>query len=150
VLVLEPAAPPDPPGPAYAVSRADQMAIVKPSHLGLDHIANAAPRMHEVVDVAPAGPPTADTNVQHSPAGPLSTRQTAFSDSTPTSGGAKLRALSRPPVKAGGPIVAPRSTHTGASLKQPETGQLSKCSEFLESGGWAIQDSNLGPLPDQE
>ena len=37
------------------VARADQMAIVKPSRLGLDHVADAAPRLHEVVDVAPPG-----------------------------------------------------------------------------------------------
>ena len=33
------------------VARADQMAIVKPSRLGLDHVADAAPRRHEVVDM---------------------------------------------------------------------------------------------------
>ena len=54
------------------------------------------------------------------------------------------------PVKAGGPIVAPRSTQTTSLLQQPETGILYKCSEVLNSGKWAIQDSNLGPLPDQE
>jgi hypothetical protein len=52
--------------------------------------------------------------------------------------GAKPRAHSRLPVKAGGPIVAPWTTHTASILQQPETGQLAKCSEFLDSGEWAI------------
>ena len=34
--------------------------------------------------------------------------------------------------------------------QQPDPRKLRKCSEFLDSGEWAIQDSNLGPLPYQE
>ena len=37
------------------IARADQTAIVKPSRLGLDHVADAAPRLHEMVDLAPPG-----------------------------------------------------------------------------------------------
>ena len=53
-------------------------------------------------------------------------------------------------VTARGPIVAPRNTPTVPILQQPDPRKLSKCSEFLDSGEWAIQDSNLGPLPYQE
>jgi hypothetical protein len=35
-------------------------------------------------------------------------------------------------------------------LQQPDPRKARKCSEFLDSGEWAIQDSNLGPLPYQE
>jgi hypothetical protein len=52
-------------------------------------------------------------------------------------------------VTARGPIVAPRNTPTVPILLQPDPGELRKCSEFLDSGEWAIQDSNLGPLPYQ-
>ena len=45
------------------VARADPMAIVEPPLPGLDRVADAAPRLHEVVDVAPAGPSTAAANV---------------------------------------------------------------------------------------
>ena len=55
VLVLEPAGPPDPSGRAYAVARADQMAIRQPPRLGPDHTADAAPRLHAMVDPAPPG-----------------------------------------------------------------------------------------------
>ena len=48
------------------------------------------------------------------------------------------------------PHVAPRRTQTAVTPAQPETRKLGRCSEFLDSGGWAIQDSNLGPLPYQE
>ena len=44
-------------------ARADQMAIVKPPLLGPDRVADAAPRLHEVVGLGPAGPSTAETNV---------------------------------------------------------------------------------------
>ena len=37
------------------VARADQMAIVKPPLLGLDRVADAAPRLHGMGDVAPPG-----------------------------------------------------------------------------------------------
>jgi hypothetical protein len=50
-------------------------------------------------------------------------------------------------VTAGGPIVAPWNTPTVPILQQPDPRKLRKCSEFLDSGEWAIQDSNLGPLP---
>jgi len=44
-----------PSGRACRVTRADQMAIVTLSRLGLDHVVDAALRVHEVVDVAPPG-----------------------------------------------------------------------------------------------
>ena len=46
--------------------------------------------------------------------------------------------------------MAPWSTQTAPILQQPDSRELRKCSEFLDSGEWAIQDSNLGPLPYQE
>ena len=72
-----------------------------------------------------------------------------FRKPAPPDGGAKPGALSRLPVIAGGPIVAPWTTESGPIHTQPETGKMIKCSEILNSGGWAIQDSNLGPLPYQ-
>ena len=53
-------------------------------------------------------------------------------------------------VTARGPIVAPWNTPTVPILQQPDPRKSRKCSEFLDSGQWAIQDSNLGPLPYQE
>ena len=45
------------------VARADPMAIVEPPLPGLDRVADAALSPHEVGDVAPAGPPSAEANV---------------------------------------------------------------------------------------
>ena len=45
--------------------------------------------------------------------------------------------------------MAPWNTPTVPILKQPDSRKLRKYSEFLDSGEWAIQDSNLGPLPYQ-
>ena len=53
--MLEPAAPPDPQTSIGRINRADHMAIAKPSRLGLDHAADAAPRPREMVDPAPPG-----------------------------------------------------------------------------------------------
>ena len=52
-------------------------------------------------------------------------------------------------VTARGPIVAPWNTPTVPILQQPDPRELRKGSDFLDSGEWAIQDSNLGPLPYQ-
>ncbi len=49
-------------------ARADPMAIVEPPRLGLDRVADAAPRPHEVVDVAPPGRQPPEANVPRSSA----------------------------------------------------------------------------------
>ena len=66
------------------IARADQMAIVKPPRLGLDRVADAAPRPHEMVDVAPPGHQPPRRMFQRSPASSLSTRRTVFSEPAPT------------------------------------------------------------------
>ena len=66
------------------VARADHMAIVKPPLLGPDRVADAAPRLHEMVDVAPPGHQPPRRTFQRSPASSLSTRRTAFSEPAPT------------------------------------------------------------------
>ena len=107
----------------------------------------------------PAAPPdTRDGHRPHRPRGPDGDRQAVAS---------RPRSRSRrrcAPARGGrcrhaGPRAAeanvPRSpasspsTRTASLPGQPGTGLLIKCSEFLNSGGWAIQDSNLGPLPYQ-
>ena len=133
------------------VARADPMAIVEPPLPGLDRVADAAPRPHEVVDVAPPGHQPPRRMFQRSPA---SSPQYA-ADGVPgarahlTAARTKERFFASQ-VTAGGPIVAPRNTPTVPILQQPDPRKLRKCSEFLDSGEWAIQDSNLGPLPYQE
>jgi hypothetical protein len=60
------------------------MAIVKPSRLGPDHTADAALRLHEVGDVAPAGRPTAEAKFQRSSASSLSPQRTVFPEPAAT------------------------------------------------------------------
>jgi hypothetical protein len=60
VLVHETAPPPDPQDGTGRIARLDQMEVVKPSR---SRVADAAPRPHEVVDVAPPEPPTGERNV---------------------------------------------------------------------------------------
>ena len=131
-------------------ARADHMAIVKPPRLGLDHVADAAPRPHgwsisphravnrrgecsalagQFAQYAANGVPGARTHLTAA-----RTKERFFASQ----------------VTAGGPIVAPWNTPTVPILQQPDPRKLGKCSEFLDSGEWAIQDSNLGPLPYQE
>jgi hypothetical protein len=132
-------------------ARADQMAIVKPPLLGRDRVADAAPRLHEVVDLGPAGPSTAETNVPSVRRRARSVRGGRRSPSPqPRDSGANQGALFASRVTARGPIVAPWNTPTVPTLQQPDPRKLGKCSECLDSGGWAIQDSNQGPLPYQE
>jgi hypothetical protein len=61
------------------IAHADQMAIV-PSRLGLDHLADAAVSLHEVVDLVPPGR-NHRGEFQRSPAGFLSTRPARSSQS---------------------------------------------------------------------
>ena len=68
----------------------------------------------------------------------------------PRDSGANQGALFASQITARGPIVAPWNTPTVPIHQQPDPRKLRKCSEFLDSGEWAIQDSNLGPLPYQE
>ena len=126
------------------------MAIVKPSRLGPDHVADAAPRLHEVVDVAPPGhqPPRRTFRARRpvpSVRGGWRSRSRRRPD-----GGANPGALFRITGNRRWPHVAPWNTQTVPILQQPDPRKLRKCSEFLDSGEWAIQDSNLGPLPYQE
>ena len=95
------------------VARANPMTLVEPPRLGLDRVADPAPRPHEVVDVAPARPPTArgersalagqfaSVHGERRPRGPR----------RPDSG-ANQGALFASLVTAGGPIVAPWNTLT--------------------------------------
>ena len=133
------------------VARADQMAIVKPSRLGLDRVADAALRLHEVVDLGPAGAINRRGKCPSARRRARSGRSGRCSPSPqPRDSGANQGALFASQVTARGPIVAPWNTPTVPTLQQPDPRKLGKCSEFLDSGEWAIQDSNLGPLPYQE
>ena len=99
---------------------------------------------------APAGPPSPETNIPRSPACSLRTRQTAFSESGADALAARNQErffASR--VTSWWPHVAPWSAQTALLPEQPETGPMRKCRDFLDCGKWAIQDSNLGPLPYQ-
>ena len=102
------------------VARADPMAIVEPPLLGLDRVADPAPRPHEVVDVAPPGHQPPRRIFQRSPA---SSPQYA-ADGVPepaahlTAARTKER-FSASQVTARGPIVAPRNTSTVPILQQP-------------------------------
>ena len=66
------------------VARADPMAIVEPPVPGLDRVADAAPRLHEVVDVAPPGHQPPRRMSQRAPASSLSTRRTVFPEPAAT------------------------------------------------------------------
>ena len=66
------------------VARADQMAIVKPSRLGLDRVADAALRLHEVVDLPPPGHQPPRQMSQRAPASSLSTQRTVFPEPAAT------------------------------------------------------------------
>ena len=68
----------------------------------------------------------------------------------PPDSGANQGALFRPQGNRPWPHCGPTEHPTVPILQQPDPRKLGKCSEFLDSGEWAIQDSNLGPLPYQE
>ena len=82
VPVLDPAAPL---GRAWAVSPA-RTTWRSPSRprLRLDHVADAAPRLHEVVDLAPPGHQPPRRMSQRAPASSLSTRRTVFPEPAAT------------------------------------------------------------------
>ena len=125
-----------------------QMAIVKRARLGLDHVADAAPRPDEV-SMSRHRPSTAETTV---PA--LAGQFPQYAANGVPGARARLTAARNQErffasqETAGGPIVAPRITRTVPILQQPDPREMCKCSEFLNSGEWAIQDSNQGPLPE--
>ena len=133
------------------VDRADQRAIVKPSRLGLDHAATPL-RARPGWSMSPHRATTAEANIP-ALAGQLASvrgerrpRSPRPPDSSANQG-ALFRLTGNRPWPHCGPTEHPdRAT----ILQQPDPRKLRKCSEFLDSGGWAIQDSNLGPLPYQE
>ena len=134
---------------AGAVSPADQMAIVKPPLPGLDHVADAAPRPHEVVDVAPPGHQPPRRIFQRSPA---SSPQYA-ADGVPVARAHLTATRTKERFRLTGnrpwPHCGPTEHLDRADPPAARSEKSRKCSEFLESGEWAIQDSNLGPLPYQ-
>ena len=137
---------------AWAVSPgADHMAIAKPSSSPPRSRSRRRSPPTRGGRSRPAGPSTAEANV---PARASELAQYA-ADGVPrarshlTAARTKERFFASQ-VTARGPIVAPWNTPTVPTLQQPDPRKLLKCSEFLDSGEWAIQDSNLGPLPYQE
>ena len=91
VLVLEPAAPPDPPGPAYAVSRARSKWSLSSRRFRRAAASRRRLRSRRRSEPAPGlrcrPRRTTDRRGERSSArrpAPLSTRRTAFSDSVPT------------------------------------------------------------------
>ena len=139
-------------GRAWAVSPgADHMAIAKPSASPPRSRSRRRSPPTRGGRSRPAGPSTAEANV---PARAGELAQYA-ADGVPrarshlTAARTKERFFASQ-VTARGPIVAPWNTPTVPILQQPDPRKLRKCSEFLDSGEWAIQDSNLGPLPYQE
>ena len=85
VPVLDPAAPPEPQdghGP-YRPARTTWRSPSRP-RLRLDHVADAAPRLHEVVDLAPPGHQPPRRMSQRAPASSLSTRRTVFPEPAAT------------------------------------------------------------------
>ena len=77
------------------IARADHMAIVKPSASRPRSRSDAAPRLHETVDLAPPGHRPPRRMFQRSPASSLNTRRTAFSEPRRPDGGANQGALFR-------------------------------------------------------
>ena len=105
-------------------------------------------RRHQVVDLAPAGPPSPKTKRSRSPASSLSTRRTAFSEQRVDLTEARPQERFSPPVTARGPIWPQRTPPPFRSVSAPNP----RTSANAANSGpptWAIQDSNLGPLPYQ-
>ena len=144
VLVLEPAAPPDP---------QDGHRPCRPRGPDGDRQAVASrPRSRSRRRSAPArggrcrpaGPPTAEANVPALAGQFASVRGGRRSRSPrPPDSGANQGALFASQVTAGGPIVAPWNTPTAPILQQPDPRKLRKCSEFLDSG--EMGDPGLEP-----
>jgi hypothetical protein len=103
-------------------ARADQMAIVKPPLLGRDRVADAAPRLHEVVDLGPAGPSTAETNVP-SVRRPVRSVRGGRRPQSPRrpDGGAKPGALFCATGNRRWSHMAPWSTQIAPILQQPKS-----------------------------
>ena len=98
------------------------MAIVKPSRLGLDHVADAAPRLHEVVDVAPPGHQPPRRTFQRSPASsPQDAADGVLGARADLTAARTKERFSASQVTARGPIVAPWNTPTVPILQQPES-----------------------------
>ena len=74
---------------------------------------------------------------QRSPASSLNTRRTAFSDPRPPDSGAKPGALFRLTGNRRWSYMARWNTQTVPTLRHPDSRELRKCSEFLDSGEWA-------------
>jgi hypothetical protein len=97
------------------------MAIAKPSRLGLDHVADTALRLHDVVDLAAPGHQPPRRTLQGSPASSLGTRRTPFSEPAPDPREAqneeRFFASQVPPVAPYGPAEHPDR----AILQQPKS-----------------------------
>ncbi len=146
-LVLESAAPPDPQDARERMARRSRSRSSSPA----TRPRGRRPPLNTPADVATPHPPTSEANVQ-APIGqfPRHTADDVLGAWRLRGSGANQGALFRLTGIARGPIVAPRNTPTVPTLQQPDPRKLLKCSEILDSSEWAIQDSNLGPLPYQE
>ena len=106
------------------VARADQMAIVKPSRLGLDH-SQRRPTRDEMVDVAPPRHRPPQRRFQRSPA--RFPQHTADGVLEAPRNAVTARSQERffaSQVTARGPIVAPWNTPTVPTLQQPDPRKL--------------------------
>ena len=141
-----------PSGRAWAVSPgADHMAIAKPSASPPRSRSRRRSSPHEVVDLAPPGhqPPEANVPARAGELAQYAADGVPRARSHVTAARTKERFFASQ-ATARGPIVAPSNTRPCPSSSSQILEKLYECSEFLDSGGWAIQDSNLGPLPYQE
>ena len=132
------------------IARADHMAIVKPSASRPRSRSRRRSAPARDGRSRPAGPSTAEANV------PALARQLAQYAADGVLGARAGLTAARneerffaSQVTAGGPIWPLGAPRVALSKRQPNPRPLRKCREFLDSGGWAIQDSNLGPLPYQ-
>ena len=117
---------------------------VAPRH---EHAADAALRQHEMVDPAP---PSRQPPGERSA---LAGQFAQYAADTVLGASARLTAArTKERFFVTGnrrwPHCGPMKHPTAPILQQPDPRKLRKCSEFLDSGEWAIQDSNLGPLPE--